>query len=59
MSNGRVLRSRSVGVPSRIPRAIGVQIPNTLSAPMAEEVGEQRNEDNADLSNPEGVYVEI
>jgi len=29
MSSERVLRSRSVGVPSRIPRAIGVQIPNS------------------------------
>jgi hypothetical protein len=30
MSTERVLRSKSVEVPSRIPRAIGVQIPNNI-----------------------------
>ena len=56
MSSERVLRSRSVGAPSRLPRARGVQIPNTLSAPQANEGNKLTNQGNL---NSEGVYNDL
>jgi hypothetical protein len=61
MSSDRVLRSRSVGAPSRLPRATGGQIPNTLSAPKAIRARESENGGNVVEAtlNPEGVYREL